>query len=94
MTKFASARDPGYVAVSDQLWFWVEALQGEREAQVQAQAQAQAFQESQPQQEPAGFQNPRPQYLIDYGGGPIFQGSQAAGRDINLNAVTHRYQLE
>lgn len=90
MTKFASARDPGYVAVSDQLWLWVEALQREREAQVQAQA----FQESQLQQEPAGFQNSRPQYLIDSGGGPIFQGSQAAGRDINLNALTHRYQLE
>jgi len=76
------------MVVSDQLCLWVEALQREREAQVQAQA----FQE--PQQEPAGFQSPHPQYLTDSGGGPIFQGTQAAGRDINLNAVTHRYQLE
>lgn len=59
-SKFASARDPGYVAVSDQLWLWVEVLQREREAQVQAQV----FQEPQPQQEPADFKNSRMHILL------------------------------
>lgn len=81
MSRFSSDKDPGHVAVSDQLWLWVETLQKEYEVQ----DPAQVFGETQP-----GFassQNTKTQYLIDSGGGAIFQGHQVAGRDINFHTI-------
>ena len=62
MSRFSSDKDPGYVAVSDQLWLWVETLQKEYEVQ----APTQGFGGTQP-----GFassQNAKTQYLIDSAG--------------------------
>lgn len=82
MSRFSSDKDPGYVAVSDQLWLWVETLQKEYEVQ----APTQGFGGTQP-----GFassQNAKTHYLIDSGGGAIFQGHQVAGRDFNFNRIS------
>lgn len=77
MTKFGGNRDPGYVAVSEQLWLWVHTLED-----LEAQAQA-ASVRTQPQ--PHQHQQQR---TIDSGGGPIFLGSVTAGRDFINSAQT------
>ncbi|KAJ5166726.1 uncharacterized protein N7482_005507 [Penicillium canariense] len=69
MTRFSGPKDPGYVAVSGQLWLWVYEL------------------ENQFPPAPVATHHNRPQYLIDSGGGAVFQGTQRAGRDINTNNV-------
>lgn len=74
MTKFGGNRDPGYVAVSEQLWLWVHTLED-----LEAKAQAASVRTQQQQQ----------QRTIDSGGGPIFLGSVTAGRDF-INSTQTR----
>lgn len=80
MTKFSGNRDPGYVAVSEQLWLWVHTLED-----LEAQAQA-ASMRAQPLPQQQQHQQQR---TIDSGGGPIFLGRVAAGRDF-INSTQTR----
>ncbi|KAJ5663921.1 hypothetical protein N7507_004652 [Penicillium longicatenatum] len=77
MTKFGSNRDPGYVAVSQQLWLWIYTLE---ESKAQAQAAPVSTTQLQPHQQ---------QHTIDSGGGPMFLGSVTAGRDF-INSTQTR----
>ncbi|KAJ5752545.1 hypothetical protein N7520_009462 [Penicillium odoratum] len=70
MTKFSGNRDPGYVAVSGQLWLWVKLLED-----MDSQAQTQT-------QQAASTRTAQQQRAINSGGGPIIFGSVTAGRDI------------
>lgn len=74
MTRFTGPRDPGFVAVSDKLWQWVDELE--------TQSQTTPV----PEPEPT-FRSHR---MIDSGGGAVFQGSQFAGGNININTQTYR----
>ncbi|KAJ5628167.1 hypothetical protein N7490_010395 [Penicillium lividum] len=70
MTKFSGNRDPGYVAVSGQLWLWVNLLED-----MDSQAQTQT-------QQAASARTAQQQRAINSGGGPIIFGSVIAERDI------------
>ena len=73
IVRFSGPRDAGYIRVRDQLWLWVDVVQRKLE-----------------EQNTEVRQNPN-QMLSHYSGtvfssgGPVFQGSQNAGRDLNLN---------
>jgi hypothetical protein len=77
MTKFGSNRDPGYVAVSQQLWLWIYTLE---ESKAQAQVASVSTTQLQPHQQ---------QRTIDSGGGPVFLGNVTAGRDF-INSTQTR----
>ncbi|KAJ5127296.1 hypothetical protein N7448_008075 [Penicillium atrosanguineum] len=78
MTKSSNAKDPGFVSVSDQLWTWTNVPE----------IQAASVPVQNGRQYPDG--GPEHPYLIDSGGGPIFQGNQTAGRNININTLYRR----
>ncbi|KAJ9656083.1 hypothetical protein H2201_008655 [Coniosporium apollinis] len=91
MTKFSSAKDAGYVAVSDQLWLWVDALQKEAEAQAKAASASQVSPEEIRERRNRRFGTMQDvvsgsQHFgsVNSGGGPVFQGNQSAGRDFNV----------
>jgi hypothetical protein len=72
MTKFDGANDSGYIAVRDQLWLWVNALE-----KIEAQST----------EEIRERRNEKYIYLgsVHSGGGSVFQGNLNAGRNININ---------
>ncbi|KAJ5734976.1 uncharacterized protein N7483_000101 [Penicillium malachiteum] len=72
MKKFGNNRDPGYTDVRGRLWLWIDNLK--LEAQPAAGPEAIQARDSKPER-----------YLMFSGGGPVFQGDQIAGRDINVN---------
>lgn len=95
MTKFSSSKDPGYVAVSDQLWLWVDALQKQSEAHAKVTAPDWRIpleelrdkrKRLETTQETGGFQYAG--YTFS-GGGPVFNGNQNVGRDFNFNMDRH-----
>lgn len=93
MTKFSSAKDPGYIAVSDQVWLWVHTLQKAAEARAKAAAAAQESVEEIRKRRNERFASMQdfasgPQYsgAVYSGGGPVFLGNQSAGRDLNIGA--------
>lgn len=92
ITRFSSSKDAGYVAVSGQLWLWVDALQKQAEAHRKATApeapipieelrdrRTNRFETT---QETGGFLYPGSTIS---GGGPVFNGNQNVGRDFNLS---------
>lgn len=93
MTKFSGPKDPGYISVSDQLWHWVDKLQKVREEQGAAGATPQS-----PEPRAQGqanttlgvtedtFRGQQHFGAVYSGGGPVFQGSQSAGRDFNVTS--------
>jgi hypothetical protein len=92
MTRFSSAKDAGYVSVSDQLWLWVDTLQQEADAQAKAGSELQVSAEEIREKRNGRFGTMQDvvggtQYCgsVNSGGGPVFQGNQSAGRDFNVN---------
>ncbi|CAG8897091.1 unnamed protein product [Penicillium egyptiacum] len=69
MTKFSSCQDPGYMAVSNQLWVWVDAIESQQG----------------PVSMEAGNRKPRSGYFIESSGGPVMLGNMNAGRDFTFN---------
>src|SRR5580704_14496810 len=90
MTRFSDAKDAGYVAVSDQLWLWIDNLQREAEAKAKADPTSQLSIEEIRDRRNRRFgtiqdiDGPQIQ-SVSSRGGPIFLGSQNAGRDFNVN---------
>ena len=76
MTKFASANDPGFIRVRDQLWLWTEAVRVKNISTREKEAEDSTSTES----------TDRAQQLsnVNSGGGPLFMGNLRAGRDINI----------
>lgn len=79
MTKFSSARDAGYISVSNQLWLWVETIQKEADAQVNAASHAQASAQEIRERRIKMFDPSGSQYFgsVNSGGGPVFQGDHS-----------------
>jgi protein SERAC1 len=92
MTRFSSAKDAGYVSVSDQLWLWVDTLQKKADAQAKAGSGSQMLAEEVRERRNRRFGTMQDavsgsQYCgsVSAGGGPVFQGNLSAGRDFNVN---------
>lgn len=76
MARFHGAQDPGYVAVSSQLWLWCNAIQESRPSvETIREKRNRRFGE---------LHDVAPTVIS--GGGPVFMGNQTAGRDFNVNA--------
>ncbi|KAJ5835667.1 hypothetical protein N7447_001693 [Penicillium robsamsonii] len=69
MTRFNSPQDPGYMAVSNQLWIWVDGIESQQA----------------PVPVEAGNRSSRSGYMIQSGGGPVMLGNMSAGRDFTFN---------
>jgi hypothetical protein len=69
MTKFSGKEDPGYVKVSDLLWLWISEMENKKKEEERISDQS------------AG-RSPATYGSINSGGGPIFFGSNNAGRDV------------
>ena len=67
MTKFTGKNDPGYVNVCDILWLWISEIEKKNDERSQDDSLGSAR---------AGY---GPVYS---GGGPVFIGSNNAGRDV------------
>lgn len=76
MTKFSAADDAGYVRVHDQLWLWTS------EIETAARKQATSTDKVHANHDVDGTVA-RP--VINSGGGPVIQGYQTAGRDVNIS---------
>lgn len=91
MARFKNAQDPGYISVSDQLWFWVEQLRNSLEmvskAEVELQPSAEEirgrrnkkFHSLQGGVSEANFYAP-----VHSEGGQVLQGNPIVGRDFNV----------
>lgn len=76
MVRFSGKTDQGYVAVSDQIWAWVENIESQPP----------------PASAPSGSnQGDRQRRAIESGGGPIFMGTTTVGRDLRINNQTHQF---
>jgi hypothetical protein len=97
MTRFSGANDPGYQAVSGELWLWANEVEEQLASKpLQAQpAKSESFPNSDDLREKRGKKfatmaditgesGSSPVYSGNFnsGGGPIFAGKQSAGRDI------------
>lgn len=86
MTRFSGPGDAGYVRVRDQLWLWVDAV---AQRSVEDRADRNNTNTRVHQEQPK-------QMLLQYsgtvysGGGPVFQGSQTAGRDLHFDFGSRR----
>lgn len=72
IARFSGKMDQGYVAVSDQLWTWVDSIESQPTRTAV----------------PGGYRTTgtsNPQQITQSGGGPIFMGTSTAGRDFNIN---------
>lgn len=67
MTKFTGKNDPGYVRVCDVLWMWIAEMEKKNDERSQDDSPGIAH---------AGYG------LVYSGGGPVFIGSNNAGRDV------------
>jgi hypothetical protein len=76
MTKFASANDPGFIRVRDQLWLWTEAVRVKNMS-----TRGEEVGDSTVRESKDSARQPR---NINSGGGPLFMGNLSAGRDINM----------
>lgn len=70
MTRFTGKTDPGYVKVCDVLWLWISLVEGEKKNDERI--------EDDPPGNTAAGHSP-----VYSGGGPVFIGSNNAGRDVN-----------
>jgi len=81
MTKFSSAKDAGYVAVSDQLWLWADTLK-KTETQFMEEIREGRNKKFGTMQDVGSSVYSG---SVNSGGGLVFQGNQSAGRDFNVN---------
>jgi hypothetical protein len=73
MTKFTGKNDLGYVRVSDVIWLWISMIEAKKK-------KGEAVADEHPGHDLAGHG------YVHSGGGPVFVGSNNAGRDIhNIN---------
>ncbi|KAK3309276.1 uncharacterized protein B0T15DRAFT_573290 [Chaetomium strumarium] len=70
MMKFCGPRDAGYISVKDLLWLWVKSSQGGGGTRIDF-----------PEVRNKRIQHFGPTYS---GGGPVLQGTNSAGRDMNI----------
>ena len=82
IAKFSSAKDAGYIAVSDQLWLWADTLKKKTEAQCIEEIQERRNEKFGTKQNVGSSVYSG---SVNSGGGPVFQGNQFAGRDFNFN---------
>ena len=86
MTKFTGATDDGYVKVQNQLWLWVDMIQKQNKKKKDS-AHSKERDSKEPRESEARQVANGPIYS---GGGPVFLGSQNAGRDINVTTGQQR----
>lgn len=67
MIRFANKNDPGYVKICDVLWLWIRDIEKKSDEHVQNDSPSNAH---------AGDGS------VYSGGGPVFVGSNNAGRDV------------
>jgi hypothetical protein len=93
MTKFTGATDDGYVKVQNQLWLWVGMIQKQNKKK-EVSADSKERDSKEPDSIEPDMKEPEARQVangpINSGGGPVFLGSQNAGRDININSGQQR----
>ncbi|KAI9697680.1 MAG: hypothetical protein M1836_004630 [Candelina mexicana] len=85
MTKFSSADDAGYRAVSDQLWLWVNEIEDEfRQNKEKLSKDRKPIPEDIRQGRERMMQEASSAGIISTGSGATFSGNQVAGRDLSF----------